>query len=27
VRVYSTLLARCADCHSLHRRIWGPPPP
>jgi hypothetical protein len=26
VRVYSTLLARCADCHSLHRRIWGPPP-
>lgn len=27
VRVYSTLLARCADCHSLHRKIWGPPPP
>lgn len=24
VRVYSTLLAGCADCHSLHRRIWGP---
>lgn len=26
VRVYSTLLARCADCHGLHRRVWGPPP-
>jgi hypothetical protein len=26
VRVYSTLLAGCADCHSLHRRIWGPGP-
>lgn len=26
VRVYSTLLAGCADCHSLHRRVWGPPP-
>jgi hypothetical protein len=25
VRVYSTLLSRCADCHSLHRRVWGPP--
>jgi cytochrome c553 len=25
VRVYSTLLARCADCHGLHRKIWGPP--
>jgi mono/diheme cytochrome c family protein len=24
VRVFSTLLSRCADCHSLHRRIWGP---
>jgi hypothetical protein len=21
VRIYSTLLARCADCHSLHRKI------
>jgi hypothetical protein len=26
VRVFSTLLARCADCHSLHKRIWGPGP-
>jgi cytochrome c553 len=26
VRVYGTLLARCADCHSLHARVWGPPP-
>jgi mono/diheme cytochrome c family protein len=26
VRIYSTLLARCADCHGLHRKIWGPPP-
>ena len=26
VQVYGTLLARCADCHSLHRKIWGPPP-
>jgi hypothetical protein len=24
VRVYSTLLSRCADCHSLHRKVWGP---
>jgi hypothetical protein len=24
VRVFSTLLSRCADCHSLHKRIWGP---
>jgi hypothetical protein len=23
-RVYGTLLARCADCHALHRKIWGP---
>jgi hypothetical protein len=22
VRVFGTLLARCADCHSLHRKIW-----
>jgi hypothetical protein len=26
-RVYSTLLARCADCHGLHNRIWGPKGP
>jgi hypothetical protein len=26
-RVYGTLLARCADCHGLHRKIWGPPSP
>ena len=25
-RVYSTLLTRCADCHGLHKGIWGPPP-
>jgi mono/diheme cytochrome c family protein len=24
-RIYGTLLARCADCHTLHRKIWGPP--
>lgn len=24
-RVFGTLLARCADCHGLHRRVWGPP--
>lgn len=24
VRVFSTLLSRCADCHGLHKRIWGP---
>jgi cytochrome c553 len=22
--VYADLLTTCADCHSLHRRIWGP---
>jgi hypothetical protein len=21
---YGQILSRCADCHSLHRRIWGP---
>jgi mono/diheme cytochrome c family protein len=25
VRVYGTLLSRCAECHSLNRRLWGPP--
>lgn len=25
VRAYSTVLARCAACHSLHQKIWGPP--
>jgi hypothetical protein len=22
--VYADLLTTCADCHSLHQRIWGP---
>ena len=22
--VYADLITTCADCHSLHRRIWGP---
>jgi hypothetical protein len=26
VRVFSTLLARCAECHSLHKAIRGPQP-
>jgi cytochrome c553 len=26
VRVYGTLLARCAECHGLHKGVWGPPP-
>jgi cytochrome c553 len=23
VRVFSTLLSRCAECHRLHKAIWG----
>lgn len=25
--VYGRLLATCADCHSIHRKLWGPGPP
>jgi hypothetical protein len=25
--LYGRLLGKCAECHSTHRRIWGPGPP
>ena len=21
---YGQIIARCADCHALHRKVWGP---
>lgn len=23
-RIYGSLMGKCAECHGLHRRIWGP---